>query len=237
MLLCLLFTLRVSASPFSNIFVFGDSLSDTGNFAFLFDSVSQPPYDRGFSNGPRAVEVLAENLGLKADASLYIRPGPLVGTNFAVVVARAGGAGPFDLTAQISAFLLSQGGTAPSDALYFVFIGGNDVRDARDAPDPIAAAGIIQNAVQTIDTDIRMLVDQGAQAIMVINVPDIGSIPESRLLAEALHDPRLIKRATHRLLPPVQSQAGPTPAADRAAAAPRPGRVRSVPLLPVGAAQ
>jgi hypothetical protein len=69
------------------------------------------------------VEVLAENLGLKADASLYIRPGPLVGTNFAVAVARAGGEGPFDLTAQISAFLSSQGGTAPSDALYFVFIG------------------------------------------------------------------------------------------------------------------
>ncbi|MGH6636712.1 MAG: SGNH/GDSL hydrolase family protein, partial [Gammaproteobacteria bacterium] len=92
----LLFPIGSTAEP-SEIIVFGDSLSDTGNLASLpgFEFLKDPPFDRGFSNGPRAVEVLANNLGLHVNPSLHL-VGPPVGTSFAVSGARAGGTSPID---------------------------------------------------------------------------------------------------------------------------------------------
>ncbi len=123
-------------SSFREIFVFGDSLSDTGNLASLpeFGFLNNPPFDRGFSNGPRAVEVLANSIGLEVDPLLHL-VGPPVGTNFAVSGARARGTNPIDLPAQIGTFLLNNRGKAPSDALYIVFIGGNYISVIRTCVD------------------------------------------------------------------------------------------------------
>lgn len=183
-LLVLYLLLPIGASAeqsFSKLFVFGDSLSDTGNLAALpgFEFLNSPPFDMGFSNGDRAVEVLGKSLGLNVNPSLHL-VGPPAGTNFAVSGARARGTNPIDLSAQIGAFLLDNRGAAPSDVLYVVFIGGNDVRDARDEPDKHLAKGIIRDAVKSIDLSVRSLVTTGAKAIMVVNVPDIGATPESR---------------------------------------------------------
>ena len=190
----LLFPIGSTAEPsFREIIVFGDSLSDTGNLASLpeFGFLNNPPFDRGFSNGPRAVEVLANSIGLDVDPSLHLVGLP-VGTNFAVSGARARGTNPIDLPAQIGTFLLNNGGTAPSDALYVVFIGGNDVRDARDEPNEHLAKGIIRDAVKSINLSVRSLVAAGAKAIMVVNVPDIGATPESQQSS----DEELSERAT-----------------------------------------
>ncbi len=191
----------VAEQSFREIFVFGDSLSDTGNLASLpspeVEFLNHPPYDRGFSNGPRAVEVLANSLGLSAKPSLHLI-GPPAGTNFAVAGARAGGTEPFDLLVQLGAFLFSHQGNAPADALYIIIIGGNDLRDARDEPDTTAAAKIIQEAVHTIEESLRILVSRGARAILVSDAPDIGAIPETRLLAESQNDAQLIKSATEK---------------------------------------
>src|SRR5262249_42011574 len=56
--------------PFSEVVVFGDSISDTGNVFLFTDGVAAgPPYFEGrFSNGPVWVEVLAQGLGLPAPA-------------------------------------------------------------------------------------------------------------------------------------------------------------------------
>jgi phospholipase/lecithinase/hemolysin len=189
---------------FSNIYIFGDSLSDNGNLAefpqaaFLTNPLL--PYDQGFSNGLRAVEVLAEALGLAAEPSKHLTSpiGP-VGTNFAVAGARTvtlGVAPTIDLPTQINAFFFSMGGVAPSDALYVVFIGGNDIRDARDTYDPHIAADIITEAAVGVADALKDLVSIGAQHILVVNAADIGAIPETNMLAEALGDAGLIKRAT-----------------------------------------
>lgn len=194
LVLCLLLPLGAAAQqPFSNIFVFGDSLSDAGNLAALpaLGFLEEPPYDNGFSNGDRAVEVLASALGLQALPSLHL-VGAAVGTNYAVAGARARGDTPVDLEAQMAAFLLNNGGVAPSDALYIVFIGANDVRDARDAPERAVALGIIRDALGTISLNIRTLAAAGASAIAVVNVPDIGLIPETR----APRNRRAAQRAT-----------------------------------------
>lgn len=178
--LCLSLPIGTSAQPFSNLFVFGDSLSDTGNLAALpdFAFLNSPPYDKGFSNGDRAVEVLAKSLGLMVNPSLHLI-GQSAGTNFAVAGARARETSPIDLPVQIGSFLLNNGSTAPSDALYVVFIGGNDVRDARDAANKHLAKQYIWDAAKSIDLSVRTLAAAGAKAIMVVNVTDLGAIPES----------------------------------------------------------
>ncbi len=196
---CLIFSIAAPAEDsFSNIYVFGDSLSDSGNLASLpdFAFLNDPnlPYDNGFSNGPRAVQVLAGELGLMADPSLHL-VGPVAGSNFAVAGARARGSADIDLRAQVDAFRLSTDGTAPLDALYIIFIGGNDIRDARDATSRRASKRIIRNAAAAIDDSIRKLIAAGARSIQVINSADVGSIPETRALAEANTDPRIIFRA------------------------------------------
>src|SRR5215831_1356590 len=56
-----------ASTPFSRIVVFGDSLSDTGNFYSLTGNQLPPsPYSNGrFSNGSLWVEYLADDLGMQ----------------------------------------------------------------------------------------------------------------------------------------------------------------------------
>ena len=187
------------AAPFSNMIVFGDSLSDTGNNAFVFDNFVAPPgtppgtlrtatpifpatfiptypyaSDR-YSNGPVWVEGLAAGLGLSAQASLQ------GGTNFAFGGARSGpspSSFPFSLLDQVQFFLGATGGVAPSSALYVVAGGGNDARDAFE----VAAGGgdptsLIMGFATDIATIIANLESAGAHDILLANVPDIGKTP------------------------------------------------------------
>lgn len=76
-------------------------------------------------------------------------------------------------------------------------IGGNDVRDARDVEE-MAAQEIITQAISTITANIEALAMAGAMRFLVVNVPDLGAMPETRLLAEANGTPSLIDLATRR---------------------------------------
>jgi phospholipase/lecithinase/hemolysin len=69
--------------------------------------------------------------------------------------------------------------------LFFVFIGGNDVRDAGDEIDDVAALSILTDAVNGIGLGIRALVTMGAKAILIVNVPELGLIPEARKPGDA----------------------------------------------------
>jgi phospholipase/lecithinase/hemolysin len=182
----LLYPLSNSAHSISDLFVFGDSLSDTGNAAAYSGVVLPPPYYANrVSNGPLAVDVLAAQLGLSSDPFL------LGGTNFAVAGAQAGDIELGDLPFQLDAF--TSGGYDPTNALNMVFIGGNDVRSAARVSDT-EAANILNSAISGVDTTIRSLIDAGAQQIIVPNVFDIGLIPES-VLAQSIY-PGYQARAT-----------------------------------------
>lgn len=191
----------LSKDSFLKLIIYGDSLSDTGNLLATpgFEFLSNPifPYDRGFSNGPRGVEVLAEKLGLSAEPSLHlIRPPDK--TNFAISGARARSRGeePIDLDTQIAAFLSSSADSDPADVLYVIFIGSNDVRDARDEPRLGKSLRIIGEAAASIDKAVRTLVDAGARSFMVVNSPDIGMLPETQAIADATNLGFLPARAT-----------------------------------------
>lgn len=202
--LCLLVPMGAAAEgAFSRMVVLGDSLSDTGNLASVVGPFPFPFFENSrASDGPVAVEILAKHLGIKDfQASLHLKGFPAQGTNYAVAGANAladddPNEQAIALPAQLAAFLLNEGGVAPSDALYVVFIGGNDVRNARDETNLWLAFGRVIKAVGVIEGSIRALVEKGARKVLVINVPDIGRIPETLQKAAATGDMDLVKRAT-----------------------------------------
>jgi phospholipase/lecithinase/hemolysin len=181
------------------VVVFGDSLSDPGNgFAFVTSNATPPdyslnsvlipgaPYARGghhLSNGPTWIEQLALSLGATRSVQpAFVGSNPYA-MNFAVGTARARSLGPAspDLVLQIAAFLQKVGGRAPSDALYVVQFGGNDVRDALATGNPIAANQIVQSAAQSIAAGITALYSAGARRFVVWNAPDVGLTPAARI--------------------------------------------------------
>ncbi len=194
--LCLFFILPVKADQsFSNMFIFGDSMSDTGNLASVVGDFPPVYYNNRVSNGPVVVEVLGENLGLSTDASLHLI-NQNAGTNYAVASAKSGESGPFDLDVQVNAFLMVNEFSAPEDALYVLFIGGNDVRSARDMEDRHLVKAVVKKAADNIKKNISKLIDSGAKFFVVMNSIDMGRIPEALLPGSELKNSSLSKRTT-----------------------------------------
>ncbi len=183
------------AGPFGADYVFGDSLSDRGNLADILGGhlPAPPTFHDSFTNGPVAVQVMAQRMGLTEDPSLFPTGfadvhglGYPSGTNYAVAGATAGnvllpgtttveGLGPLaNLTGQVGAYLAKSGGVADPNALYTVFIGGNDVRTAAHQ----GSTAFVTQGVSTELTEINTLIGAGAKNLLVVNVPDVGLIPE-----------------------------------------------------------
>lgn len=189
-------SLEVAAGgrDYSRIVAFGDSLSDPGNaFVLLkdleippFDLIPDAPYARGglhFSNGETWVEQLAATLRVNASAGPALRaPGPF--SNYAVGGARARAGGPFDLTTQVAVFLEDAGGVAPPDALYVIFIGGNDLRDAL-ASLPADPAPVLSAALTAIQDNIAALAAAGARTFLIANAPNLAVVPAVRFAGPA----------------------------------------------------
>jgi len=194
---CLLLVLPVKAdSSFSNLFIFGDSMSDTGNLASIIGDFPPAYYNNRMSNGPVAVEILGDKLGLPTDASLYL-VGQNAGSNYAVASAKAGGNAALDLNPQVNAFLVAHEFSAPEDALYVMFIGGNDVRNLRNVQDSRLVKAALKNAVGTIKQNIERLISAGARHILVMNSVDMGNLPEAFMTGMQLSDaPTLSEQTT-----------------------------------------
>ena len=75
----------VNADAYSNVYVFGDSLSDNGNLNLLTGA----PTPTRFTNGPVAVEVVAGGLGLGQLLPSNHLNGVIEGNNFAYAGAKA----------------------------------------------------------------------------------------------------------------------------------------------------
>jgi phospholipase/lecithinase/hemolysin len=196
-----------NAGAFTAEYVFGDSLSDTGNLAellnvanfaahgFYFGNFPNPPsYHDSQTNGPVAVQGLAQSLGLNANPSLWVTnftdpaglfggPSFVPGTNYAVAGATASptatnGTPTTSLPNQVGAFSLHEGGAADPNALYVVMIGGNDARDAALYDTGLAATDAITTGVGWELTEISKLSGEGAKNFLIVNVPNVGLIPE-----------------------------------------------------------
>lgn len=173
------------AAAFSDIFVFGNSLSDNGNvFAASFSLLPGPLYYEGrFSNGPVYAEVLADLLGLGP-----LQPVTRGGTNYAWGGALSGTDIPVgvltlpSVRSQVIGFLASlEGGAADADALYIVSAGANDIREAvANGLDGDSGAGAMTAAAGAIVEAVLLLSDVGAVHILVIDAPDLGATPGLR---------------------------------------------------------
>jgi phospholipase/lecithinase/hemolysin len=191
------------AIDFNSIVVFGGSVSDPGNFFALTGFANKPPYDElddllvptgpysvgghHSSNGATWIEQFARPIGM----SRYVQPAYKGASphaaNYAVAGARSidvtSPDDTVDMPEQVDEFLQARGNVAPSDALYVIDFGGNDVRDALQAALLGGAPGpIIGNAVSSIVTHMLGLYAAGARKFLVVNVADIGQIPSIRIL-------------------------------------------------------
>ena len=143
-----IFTTQAHAQ-FSQLVVFGDSLSDNGNvFAASGNTTPPPPYFEGvFSNGPVWADLLAERWGIPQTNLAF--GGALSG-----ITNSGNGAAPTDGTlsvyaaaplpgvlAQIQLYAAQTGGAADPDALYVVFVGGNDFLQLAQDPMVLGAFG------------------------------------------------------------------------------------------------
>ena len=164
-----------NSKPFSRIFVFGDSLSDTGNLFQLSGGYPPPPYFQGrFSNGQLWVEQLADALGVS------IAPGD----NYAVGGATTGSFNSNDgvngrvypgLRDEIASFTATRSSAEAEGALFVVWAGANDFFVALATGQP--PAELIRNGVGNTVQAVQQLWQAGARHIMVANVPDLGLTP------------------------------------------------------------
>jgi len=211
-IVCWLFALIYPAAAcnavagYSSLYVFGDSLSDSGNNAVVLapnvtpvpipgnDFIPTFPYASGrYTNGEVWAQTLASPLGLAADPSL------LGGTDYAFGGAQTGplapiglpGTFPPSLETQVALFLAQHGNTAPSTALYIVAGGGEDILHALTTINGCdgnlgCVAGVINSTAETFAANIGNIVSAlqlaGATSIVVWDVPDVGDAPVTHAL-------------------------------------------------------
>ena len=152
-------------SQISQIYVFGDSLSDPGNVfkASQGQVPPSPPYFQGrYADGLVWTEYLAQQLKINANAH----------TNFAYGGATTGNSQqiPFGLLTQINRYQASNS-KANTNALYIIWAGANDyLGGGNDTNRPV------ENSVAAV----KSLVQAGAKNILVVNLPDLGELPVTR---------------------------------------------------------
>lgn len=154
-----------ASANYSQIVAFGDSLSDNGN---LFHLIGQPPapYVNGrFSNGPVAVEVMAQTLGLGLTDFAFGGAKTGMGSHISDALNGTGVAG------QIAKYGMLTGGHADASALYMVWAGPNDFFSGMtDLSTPTTASNNLLN-------DVTALYNMGARDFFVPLMPNLGVTP------------------------------------------------------------
>lgn len=207
-------SLAAQAGPYSALYVFGDSLSDSGNaLAATGGAVPQPQYYLGrLSNGPNYADRLAIALGVAQNPvglNPSLVPGAGVpfpnGTNYAWGGANSGPyifpvgglsvppvflaspPAPGENPSQLQLYALASGMAADPNALYVVWTGGGDLRDAinyvhkgHEAAADTIATQAVDSSLSNISGALATLQYMGAKHVLVPNVPDLGRTPETR---------------------------------------------------------
>lgn len=169
-----------SSQVFSNVYVFGDSLSDAGNFA----PTQGLPAGTSFTTNPDPVwaEIVAQGFGRQA------APSSARGTNSAWGGSCVNPSGACtaartykvpEVSEQISQHLAATSGRADPWGLYMIWAGGNDVEAIANAAlaNPSSAPGEISAAATSYVQQVARLKQAGAGRIVVLTVPNPGRTP------------------------------------------------------------
>lgn len=165
----------------NQLFVFGDSLSDTGNAAIaLGGSIGGNYAPNEFTDGANTtppttgpfglwIEQFAAKTGFSDPTPYLANPLNTTNVNYAVGSATVEGSELQDLSSQLSVFGAGHLGGAPSNALYTFWAGGNDVLNGN-----ANGAGI----ADALEGDISTLAKNGAKYFMWLNLPPLGATPD-----------------------------------------------------------
>ncbi|MEX0447687.1 autotransporter outer membrane beta-barrel domain-containing protein [Xenorhabdus sp. SGI246] len=166
-----------NAYAYDKIYVFGDSLSDTGN-----SKTDKLDIERFTTNG-KSEQLYAEYISWKLTGSKLI-PSNEGGTNYA----KGGATSIWELNPktpdnttnkQVSSYLKSNK-RADSNGIYIHWVGGNDLAAALIASqkNPSIAHDIMQKSASATAGQITQLVDAGAGLVIAPTVPDVGTTPK-----------------------------------------------------------
>ena len=169
------------ANAYDSVTFFGDSLTDGGYFSPLTQGAFGLEESGQFTTNPDNTWAtsFAEQLGTTAVANTY--DGSQTGNNYAIGGARAG----VDVTAfgipvasansQVNNYI--DNNQVDPNGLYVVWAGANDLLAV--AENPANAQATILGAVASQAETINILKDNGANYILVPNIPDIGLTPRA----------------------------------------------------------
>jgi len=215
-----LFPFGAGAAPigaFSDVVVFGDSLSDPGNVLTTIAGILGAPSpltplfpNDQITNG----DTWATQLGLDLAS----------GRNFAQAAARAVPTDPIpfeingvtipldvpDFDAQRALFK-SANPDLGTNSLALVAIGGNDIRDALASGDLV---GGITSAVEAIVVGVGDLLTSGMDNVLVFGAPDLGLTPQASSLGISDLATTASFSFNTELRTQLASTFGPTPAID-----------------------
>ncbi len=180
-----LLPIKAIAATFSQLVVYGDSLSDLGRAADATSALPPefkfPAYTNGdgrFSNGPIWVEYLAASLRIPANGNPTTTNRA---TNFAIGGASTGTVNiGRDLSPSSFVGIQTQVENNPINdpaALYVIWGGANDYLFPTPA-NPINPSQTIAN----LTVEINTLISRGATNILVPNLSNLGALPSTRNL-------------------------------------------------------
>ena len=165
------------ATSFNGVYVFGDSLADSGFYRpFLVSALGYTPAQAAalgrFTTNPGPVwsELIATYYGgnpnpSNAGGGIYAQGGARI---TATSTSTPPGFAQRPVSTQITEYLAANGGSANPNALYAIWAGGNDLLQAGAAGVPFAAQIPVQTAT---------LQAAGARYIAVFALPNLGLTP------------------------------------------------------------
>ena len=163
------------AVPYSDLYVFGDSLVDAGNVFVLTGGTTPDPaegyFEGRFTNGPDFTDLLGAQI-----TGSFTTPSLLGGNNFAFGGARiVDNGGIPDLDLQVATYLTRSGGTADPDALYAINVAGNDIFALqRGDTAGLSEEEYLELATNTVVANVQQLSMAGAGNILLMGVPNAG---------------------------------------------------------------
>lgn len=203
--LSILLPLKASAQNFDSLYIFGDSLVDTGNLFNLTRTriPPSPPYFNGrFSNGPIWVELLGSQLGISTNSTTNFAFGGATSGTFNALSPLVGFNLPGALASQLNTFKTSPV-TPSSNALYILWAGANDYLVLPPQLRATNATPVVNNLTNAVTT----LTAKGARNIIVVNLPDLGKTPQERLLPTAASITALVNSHNSQLATALQGLA------------------------------
>ena len=179
------------ASDYSSVTFFGDSLTDGGYFKKATEALGHPQSGQYTTNPDNTwATPFAESLGLNSVQNTYDEATgqqTTTGNNYAIGGARSGidlqhdkyedttgkPLPVYSIRSQVDRYLADK--NIDSKGLYTVWTGANDLfAVVKDVPN---ASNIISAAVSDEVATVKKLHDNGANYIVVPNIPDVGLTP------------------------------------------------------------